>query len=114
MNNGIISLDGDNTIRQPYQLKEELVRRLRDSTSINGTVRRAWYADKWSVTMDFTGVSIAEYNALAQYIYINANPVVYANSFTGVNFTGFITPTMDVFQPGSTWLKNVNIIIQEQ
>lgn len=63
--------------------------------------------------MTFEGVSIPDYNVIAQYIYNRANPVTYYNSVTGISFTGFVTAGIDTFLPGSSWLKNLTITIQQ-
>lgn len=82
--------------------------------SVSGVVRRAWYADKWQVTMMFTGVNLQDYNYITQYIYNGANPVTYSNAATGVSFTGFVTAGVDVFIPGASFLRNLTITIQQE
>jgi hypothetical protein len=109
----IVSFNGDFSIMQPSTLKEERMRKVHDSTSVNGVIRRSWYADKWQVTLTFSGVSIPQYNVIAQYIYNQANPVTYYNSVTGTTFTGFVTAGIDTFIPGNSWLKNLSITLQE-
>lgn len=111
---GPISLNGDANIKQPATLKEDIIRHVYDKTSISGVTRRTWLADKNQVTMQFTGVSLEDYALLSSYLYNGPNPVTYANTVTGVNFSGFITKGIDEFIPGNSWLKNMTITILEQ
>lgn len=63
--------------------------------------------------MTMTGVSLAEYARIAQYIYNQASPVTYYNAVTGWNFTGFVTAGIDEFMPGNQWYKNLTITMLE-
>lgn len=111
---GVISFNGNSNMKQPSALKEELIHKVHNSTSINGTVRRSWYADKYQVEMSFSGVSLAEYAVLAPYIFNQANAITYRNAVTGINFTGFVTSSIDTFIAGGSWLKNITLKIQQQ
>ena len=109
-----IAFNGNYGLKQPSGIKEELKRKVHDSTSVKGVTRRTWYADKWMITLTYTGVSIDDYNAIAVYIYNNANAVTYSNSVTGTDFTGFVKAGIDTFIPGASWLKNLSITILQQ
>lgn len=109
----VISLNGNSSLKQPSTLKEELIHKVHDNTSVNGKIRRTWLADKYQVEMTFSGVNQAEYAALAPYLFNGANAVTYANAVTGVNFTGFATKSVDTFLPGNSWLKNLTVTIQQ-
>ncbi len=109
----VIAINGDNTIPQPSQVKEEILRHVYDRTSINGVTRRVWYADKKQTILSFSAINTSQYNQLAAYIFNRANPVTYTNAVTGFNFTGYTTAGEDVFIPGNQWLKNITVTITE-
>ena len=111
---GIIAFNGNYNIPQPATLKEELVHKVHNSSSITGVVRRTWLADKYQVVLTFDGISISQYNVLAQYIFNQANPVQYTNAATGLNFTGFVTASSDTFLPGASFFRNVAVTIQQE
>lgn len=110
---GVIAFNGNSNIPQPSTIKEETIRHVFDKSSITGVTRRVWHADKKQVVMTFEGITISQYNVIAAYIFNRANPIVYSNAVTGINFRGFTSQGEDAFIPGNLWLKNITVTITE-
>lgn len=108
----IISLNGNSNIPQPATLKEELTQIMRDKVSINGTSRRVWLAQKKQVTFTLTGITSAQYNTLIGYFYGGAQ-VSYANSQSGMSFSGYATVAEAEYWRGASFLRNMSITILE-
>jgi hypothetical protein len=110
---GIISLNGDSSV-QPATLKEELLQKFHDRTSINGTYTRIYIAQKYQVTMTFQALTQAQYAILLGYCTGSARTVLYINTDSTINFSGFPILAEDVYYQGASLLKNITITLEQK
>lgn len=109
----MIKLNG-NEIQQPSGLKEELLQKVVDKTTITGITGRFWLSQKKQSTMVFTAISTAAYLNLIGYFYNTGQGVTYHNDNTNFSFYGFATVAEDTFLPGASYLKNLTVTILEK
>lgn len=108
-----VSLAGDNTIAQPSGIAEGIQQKVHDNTSANGTVRRIWLAQKYQVKLSWDRLTQTDYAYITGKFYGTGNTITYANSYSGVSFTGFATASEGDFIKGASFLRSLTITITQ-
>lgn len=110
----IISFNGNSAVPQPSQVKEQSGHKLVDRTTIKGVTHRYWEAQKYKVELTFTALSQADYTYLAGYFLFRGNAVTYANSTSGVIFTGYPTVAEDTYIMGASLLRDMTVTLVQK
>ncbi len=108
-----IALNGDYTIAQPTDITEGVVQIVHDNTSIYGVVRRIWLAQKHTVKLQWSNLTMSEYEQIVDKFYGTFNAVTYTNTYSGLSITGYATAAEAPFIKGASFKRSLTMTIQE-
>lgn len=107
-----IGLNGNYGIAQPSGVKEEIIRVEHDRVTPAGVLHRFYFGTKWQATLTWPQMTPSDYSTVINMMN-NGQAISYANTASGMAFTGFPNHVTDEFLPGSSFLRKFSVVIRQ-